>query len=343
MMKRTILSGPDFLAVAEDGMLTEYLEKGDISHCGDIVFGTVERMMPGIGSAFVNIGRKRSGFLPLHENSLTFRNETLKSGMKIAVQIRKEEKDEKGAFLSRDLALAGKNVLLMPMNRYIGVSARISDDSERQRLQNTGKKISDGKFGLVMRSASSEADLNEIAAETESLEKEWRGIKERIIQGGSNGTVLYHPDPIRQITEDYEGKGTTVFTEVDQLDADLQRQLHASRERKVLLKNGGNIIIDPCEALTVIDVNSGPASSGGITKASYIETNLAACEAIAAQIRLRNLSGIILIDFIDMDTDEDRNRIAETLRQHLERDRRKTVIHGWTKLGILEMTRKRTV
>ena len=99
----------------------------------------------------------------------------------------------------------------------------------------------------------------------------------------------------------------------------------------------GNIVIDRCEAMTVIDVNSGSAASGSV----FLGTNLSACGTIAAQIRLRNLSGIILIDFIDMDREEDRNAVGETLRECLERDRRKTVIHGWTKLGILEMTRKR--
>ena len=101
-------------------------------------------------------------------------------------------------------------------------------------------------------------------------------------------------------------------------------------------------MIDRCEAMTVVDVNSGSAGAGGAAAGAYLETNLAACETIAAQIRLRNLAGMILIDFIDMETEDDRNRVADRMREALATDRRKTVVHGWTRLGILEMTRKRT-
>ena len=131
-------------------------------------------------------------------------------------------------------------------------------------------------------------------------------------------------------------------TEAEMLPGDLQRQLREAEGRMIRIRNGGNIVIDRCEAMTVIDVNSASARTEGGPEDSYLETNLAACESIAAQIRLRNLGGIILIDFIDMKAEADRQKVADRLAEMLGRDRRKTVMHGWTKLGIMEMTRKRT-
>ncbi len=341
-MERNLYIGPGFRAVTENGVLTEYLEQDPKQQCGDILGGTVERLMPGIDGAFVEIGRKKAGFLPLKENRKSFSGAGLKSGMKIPVQIRKEETGGKGAFLTRDLTLAGQTVLLMPMNRYIGVSSRISGEEERERLRETGREIAAGRTGIVLREAALKADREQIAEETEALLKTWAGTEEKIRNGFENGTVLYHQDPLSQMTADYEARGISRTIRTETLPADLQRQLREAGERTVRIPNGGNIVIDRCEAMTVIDVNSGSARADGRIASAYTETNLAACETIAAQIRLRNLGGIILIDFIDMAADEDRIRVEGKMKELLAADRRKTVIHGWTKLGIMEMTRKRT-
>ena len=355
-MERVIVRGPGFCAVTEDGVLVEYLQR-DASQGGDILGGTVERMMPGIGGAFVSIGRKKAGFLPLRENSQSFAAEPLRSGTRIPVQVKKEETGGKGAFLTRDLTLAGTYVLLMPLNRYIGVSSRIQAEEDRERLRAIGRELveqlSDGPlpgepFGVVMRAAALQADRTQLGAETAELLREWTCIQEKIREGFSDGEVLYHQDPMGQMIAEYEAKGAVRILEAETLPADLRRQLSEAGERKIRIRNGGNIVIDQCEAMTVIDVNSGSAGAGragqgaGGSGFAYLETNLAACETIAAQIRLRNLGGMILIDFIDMETENDRNRIADRMREALSSDRRKTVVHGWTRLGILEMTRKRT-
>lgn len=355
-MERVIYRGPGFCAVTEDGTLVEYLER-DGSQGGDIIGGTVERMMPGIGGAFVSIGRKKAGFLPLGEMSKSFAGESLRSGMRIPVQVKKEETGGKGAYLTRDLTLAGTFVLLMPLNRYIGVSSRIAEEGDRERLRTMGRELveqlSDGPlagepFGIVLRAAALEADRTQLGAETAELLREWTCIQEKIREGFSDGEVLYHQDPMGQMIAEYEAKGAARILEAETLPADLRRQLSEAGERKIRIRNGGNIVIDRCEAMTVIDVNSGSAGAGragqgaGGSGFAYLETNLAACETIAAQIRLRNLGGMILIDFIDMETEDDRNRVADRMREALAADRRKTVVHGWTRLGILEMTRKRT-
>lgn len=147
-MERVIVRGPGFCAVTEDGVLVEYLQR-DASQGGDILGGTVERMMPGIGGAFVSIGRKKAGFLPLRENSQSFAAEPLRSGTRIPVQVKKEETGGKGAFLTRDLTLAGTYVLLMPLNRYIGVSSRIQAEEDRSGCaQSAGSWLNSSVTGL---------------------------------------------------------------------------------------------------------------------------------------------------------------------------------------------------
>lgn len=342
MMERMLITGPGFCCCVENGLLTEYIQEDASQQYGDIVGGRVERLMPGIGCAFVNIGRKKDGFLPLDEMSRSFEGEKLKSGVFIPVQIRKEETGNKGAFLTRDLTLAGRTVLLMPLNRHIGISSRITDEEERKRLRETGEEIADGETGLVLRTAAQEAGTEEIAEEVRSLAEEWQRIREQIRTGFKAGEVLFHQDPVKQMIRDYESMGIQGRKETEVLSAEMQRQLRESESRMVRIPNGGNIVIDRCEAMTVIDVNSASSGIKGKPEASYTEINLAACETIAAQIRLRNLAGIIMIDFIDMKEEADRQKVAEKLAEVMKRDRRKTVIHGWTRLGIMEMTRKRT-
>lgn len=353
-MRRIIWKGADFCAAEEDGVLTEYLRTETEDHAGEILLGKVDRIMSALGCAFVDIGRKKAGFLPLKENSLSFAGEALKSGMRIPVQIRKEETGEKGAFLTRDLTLAGKTVILMPMNRYIGVSGRITEEGQKEALREIGREIADGseegcsaddgtgrRFGLVMRAAALEAEKDEIRAETEALQAVWHETEERCAKASRPGEILYHADAAKQMISDYDSMGTEEIRETETLPETLQRQLRAAENRKIPLDNGGNIVIDRCEAMTVIDVNTAAAHAGGSKEATVLETNLEACEAAAEQIRLRDLAGIIIIDFIDLESPEDRDRVAERLRECFARDRVKTVIHGWTSLGLMEMTRKR--
>jgi len=148
-MERILYLNETFCAVAEDGRLVEYIPAAAGDETGQILRGKIERMMPGLEAAFVDIGRKKAGFLPLKENSRSFTGGAIRSGDRVWVQIRKEETGEKGAYLSRDLTIAGSRILLMPMNRHIGVSARITDEETRQRLAETGRRLADGQCGIV--------------------------------------------------------------------------------------------------------------------------------------------------------------------------------------------------
>lgn len=341
-MNRKILSGPDFCAVKEDGKLVEYISLSDDDRCGDILLGRIGRIMSGMQCAFVDIGRKKEGFLPLSENSRSFTGEQVRSGDTILVQIKKEEHADKGAFLSRDITLPGRFIILMPMNRYTGVSSRIDHPDIREKLRDMGSRVSEGQFGIIMRLAAADAGEKEIHAETEELYNLWHQLYCTAEKGGRPGTVLMHGNPAEQLQKDYSSRGDTEIQYMDEPDGDLIRQLNEAGQRRLQLPGGGNIVIDRCEAMTVIDVNTASAQDAGSKEQLILQTNLEACLLISQQIRLRNLSGIIMIDFIDMETENDRNLVQTRLDQCFRNDRVKTVIHGWTKLGLMEMTRKRT-
>lgn len=342
-MHRQILLNSEFLAVTEDDRLVEYLPVNPEDRFGDILIGKVDRLMPGLKCAFTDIGRKKNGFLPLQENSKTFSGAAIRSGERIPVQIRKEETGEKGAFLSRDLTIAGKNVILMPLNRHIGVSARITDEAERQRLTAIGGKVTEGRFGLVLRSAAAASSEEEIAAEAGELFLRWEEAAQHGLTGGEPGRILIRGNTEEEsLRNDYMPKGETEVFPAERLSPDLCRQLNQGMKRTVPLPHGGNIVIDPCEAMTVIDVNSASDTASADKRATVLRTNLEACEEIMIQVRLRNLSGILILDMIDMEDEADRSTVIEALEQAFSRDRSKTVIHGWTSLGLIEMTRKRS-
>ena len=341
-MKRVILNGPGFCAVTEDDRLVEYIRKDDSDQCGDILMGKIDRIMPGLDCAFVNIGRKKDGFLPLKDTGGSFRAAQLRSGETVMLQIRKEENGGKGALLTRDLSIPGRTVILMPMNRYIGVSSRIEDQAVRERLKEAGHMIAGDRFGLILRRAAAAVSEETIREETESLYQRWQVLRHEAQQAGTPGRILLHGSVTEQLAADYCAGGIDEIIETETPGPAILRQLKQASERKLLLPGGGNIVIDRCEAMTVIDVNTASARGESGKEQTVLATNLEACERIAEQVRLRNLSGILLIDFIDMDSETDRSLVSGRLAACFAADRIKTVIHGWTTLGLMEMTRKRT-
>ncbi len=332
-MERILYISDDYCAVAEDRRLTEYIPADRPDQTGRVLWGKVQRMMPGLDAAFVEIGRKRAGFLPMKENSASFQGGALRSGDRVLVQIRKEEKGEKGAYLTRDLSIPGSRLILMPLNRHIGISARISDAADRARLLETGKSLSGGAFGLVMREASAEASEEDLRAELAALLAGWEQIR---------GGEAAEEGAAEELIRDYTPRGIDSILRDQPLPADLARQLAEAGHRTVRLPHGGNIVIDRCEALTVIDVNSASDAGMGSRRETVLETNLEACREIMIQARLRNLSGILILDMIDMDEETDRSLVLEALKNAFRTDRVKTVVHGYTSLGLIEMTRKRT-
>lgn len=332
-MERILYANKTCCALSEDGRLVEFIPEREEDRTGQILEGRVDRIMPGLGAAFVKIGRKRDGFLPIKENSSSFQGGEIHSGDRILVQIRREETGQKGAYLSRDLSIAGSRMILMPMNRHIGISARITDPVRREELLDTGRRLSGGDTGLVMREASLGAAREVLQEELTQLKERWDAIRQGELPPASAE---------EELIRDYAVRGITRIVREKELPADLVRQKKEAENRRIRLPHGGNIVIDRCEAMTVIDVNSASDSGEGNRRETALRTNLEACREIMIQTRLRNLGGILIIDLIDMEAEEDRIRVQEALATAFREDRIKTVIHGYTRLGLMEMTRKRS-
>ncbi len=210
----------------------------------------------------------------------------------------------------------------------------------KQRLLTIGREIAGERFGLILRQAAAGQESREIREETEQLLARWQEIVRRAQTETKPGTVLYRGSLPEQWQADYAARGGARIEKASCLNEGLRGQLNAARERKLRLPHGGTVVFDRCEALTAIDVNTASAAEKD-KRQTVLETNLEACLLIARQVRLRNLSGIILVDFIDMDEETDRSLVAERLAEAFATDRIRTALHGWTSLGLMEMTRRR--
>lgn len=348
------------IAVVEDGSLVEFIPD-DASGTEAVILGKVERVVPGMKAAFVQIGQEKCGFLPLEERNAPDLPR-LQTGMHILVQVRKEAQGVKGAFLSRDISLCGEYVLLNPLGRQIAVSSRITTESTRKRLKVLANSIARGQYGLVMRAASVHAEEDAIRQEIDAMLGKWEAIR-KAAPTAHAPSVLHHMRSVLDgILDDYRPRG------IDRIvtnDHDLARrledtaqvhmagdnmfqvaritnQLKAALERRVWLPSGGNLIFDPCEAMTVIDVNTAKFTGKDRLQDTVRQLNLEACGEIARQVRLRNLSGIIIIDMIDMISRADHQAVLDELERCFAQDRIKTVVHGFTSLGLVEMTRRRS-
>lgn len=358
------------IALLDETRLLEFYQEdtGAQSLVGSVFLGRVERVLPDVKAAFVKLGLRQNGFLPLREAESYHRTSgsaSLMTGQDVLVQVKKDPKGEKGAFLTRDIGLPGQYVLLMPKNRFVGLSRRVTGEEDRARAQALGRRIADGRFGLIVRHAALFAPVAEAQAEAEALWQEWCEIERHAQYVKAPALLHQEPSMISVLLRDYAARHpievlsrleppetppqgvtwrtlTAVEMEAAWSAARVEKQVDEALCRRVPLPGGGSLIIDEREALTTIDVNSGSAvtAAGGETLA--VEENLRAAAEAARQIRLRNLSGILLIDFIDMQSDADRGRVLAAMEQAASDDRVKTVIHGFTSLGLLEMTRKRT-
>lgn len=343
-------------AVLEKGILVEYYqeERPEDSLVGSLIWGRVEQVLPKVKAAFVNIGQDKNGFLPLSEMESFHQSghgKPLITGQEILVQVKKAPKDEKGAFLTRDVALPGQFCVYMPMNRHVGVSGRVTEEGERAKARALGQAIAGGEAGVIVRHAALQASLPEVREEYEALAAYFQSLLGKAPYLKAPSLLHQETTMAEALLRDYGGRFTveliesgTEHTEIELAalwqGAGVERQLAEALGRRVNLPNGGTLVIDEGEALTAIDVNTAHFLGGEGDIA--LSQNLAACGEIARQIRLRNLGGILLIDFIGMKTIEEQAQVQEALALAVGGDRIKTVIHGFTSLGLLEMTRRRT-
>lgn len=379
------------VAVLEEGQLAEiYVERGlDQRLVGNIYKGVVKNVLPGMQAAFVDIGLEKNAFLYVEDvltnihgldgelqgdsTELTQPNirDLVKEGQEIVVQIAKEPIGTKGARITTRLTLPGRYLVLMPMVDYIGISRRIDDEVERERLKEIAEQIKPENMGLIVRTVAEGASQEAFEQDIESLLKMW----ERIILRSNNtsGPMLLHKDlelvqrilrdifsdDIQKLSVNSRSVMEKVIDYLEVMDENLKgrvflsdtskllqkhavdQEISQALKRKVWLKNGGYIIIDETEALTAIDVNTGKFIGATDLEDTVSRTNCEAAREIARQLRLRNIGGIIIIDFIDMDTEEHRQKVLAVLDEELKKDKVKTHILGITSLGFVEMTRKK--
>lgn len=372
------------VALVENGVLQEvYIERTRARGLvGNIYTGKVVRVLPGMQAAFLDIGLERTAFL--HANDIAALDGSderadirtvIREGQILAVQVSKDPMGSKGARLSTRLSVSSRYLVFMQGENHVGISQRIEDDQERQRLRNTVETlISDQRNGTyIVRTAAESASEEELAADIGFLDRAWQAVERRIARRENKAVVyedlplllrtmrdLVHPQ-LEKIRIDSRESYQRVIDFVEQFLPDMKSKVeHYPGERpifdlygvedeiqkglgrKVALKSGGYLIIDQTEAMSTIDVNTGAFVGHRNQEETLFKTNLEAATALARQLRLRNLGGIIIIDFIDMTDAEHRRQVLRALEKSMERDYAKTSITGVSELGLVEMTRKRT-
>jgi ribonuclease E len=350
------------------------------SMVGNVYLGRVQNVLPGMEAAFVDIGRGRNGVLYAGEVSYDEDVElgqrrieqALKPGQSVIVQVTKEPLRGKGARLTAQISLPGRYLVYVPDGGASGISRRLSD-AERERLRKIVKKIRPSEAGVIVRTAAEGAAEEELAADLERLKKSWEQAR-RKARGGKPPKAMYEePDLVERVVRDvvsatefqeividsrevFEGVRAYLTELAPELAGRLRlhegslplfeefhvsEQIHKALERKVWLPSGGYLIIDRVEAMTVIDVNTGKHVGKSNLEETVVGTNLEAAEEIARQLRLRDIGGIIVIDFIDMLFERNRAQVIRTFQEALSRDKTRAQVFDITPLGLLEMTRKK--
>ncbi|GAA0856562.1 ribonuclease G [Aliiglaciecola litoralis] len=298
--------------------------------------------------------------------------ELLRDGQDIVVQVVKDPIGTKGARLTTDITIPSRYLVFMPSVDHVGVSQRIEGEEERERLRLLIQQFCSDDGGFILRTAAEGVQEKELISDAEFLKRLWAKIQSRM--KSKKGNVLYEDLPLaRRVLRDFVGteldriridsklsfQELKHFTQeyVPELNKlleyyqgerpifdlyDVENEAQRSLERRVDLKSGGYLIIDQTEAMTTIDINTGAFVGHRNLEETIFNTNIEATQAIARQLRLRNLGGMILIDFIDMSVEDHKRRVMHSLEVATSKDRAKTNIHGFTSLGLIEMTRKRT-
>jgi ribonuclease G len=368
------------VAVMGAGVVQELLIERGASRglVGNIYVGRVARVLPGMQSAFIEIGLERAAFL--HVADIRHHGEKpiekiVAEGEPILVQVVKDPIGSKGARLSTQVSIAGRLLVYLPQDPHIGISQKIEGENGRATLRERLKELlpPDEKGGFILRTLAETASEEELRADLAYLRQLWQAIRERSL--GAEPPLLLYEDlslaqrvlrdmvsaetrsvlvdsrenhqklaafaerympRVRSRLEHYTGERP--LFDLYNVEPEIEKAL----SRRVELKSGGYLIIDQTEAMTTIDVNTGGYVGSRNFDDTVFKTNLEAAHAIARQLRLRNLGGIIILDFIDMESAEHRAAVLDELRRATARDRTRLTLNGFTALGLVEMTRKRT-
>jgi ribonuclease G len=359
------------------------IQRGQV---GNIYLGKVVRVLPGMQSAFIDIGLEKAAFLHIadlreNRNARTQNTPTIAiekllfEGQSLMTQVIKDPIGTKGARLSTQISIAGRMLVYLPHEPHIGISQKIGSESERQALRDRVQALVPAaeKGGFIVRTQAELATDDELTADLTYLQKLWGNVQQaartlpatsllhqdlslaqrvlrdmvtpnthrilvdsRSTYAGLDAWAQTYTPSVTTRIEHYSGERPLFDT------ANVEEEIKLALSRRVDLKSGGYLIIDQTEALTTVDVNTGGFVGGRNFDDTIFKTNLEAAQAAARQLRLRNLGGIIIIDFIDMDEPGHREAVMAELEKALAPDRTRMTINGFTQLGLVEMTRKRT-
>jgi len=373
------------VAVMQQGIVQQlHIERG--SHLGivsNVYVGRVKRVLPGMQSAFIDIGLERSAFLHVADiwenrnNSDAAKpiEKMLYEGQGLLVQVIKDSIGSKGARLSTQISIAGRLLVFLPQESHIGVSQRIENETERELLRTKLQQLlpDNSSGGYIIRTMAESATDKELLADMEYLNKLWIKLQEQA-KTSTAPFLLYQELNISLcVLRDFVNEGTTrilvdsretyqrmaafaqdfISSAMSRLEHyvgerslfdlyGVEEEIERALSRRVNLKSGGYIIIDQTEALTTVDVNTGGFVGSRNFDDTIFKTNLDAAQVIARQLRLRNLGGIIICDFIDMSNQGHRDAVLEEFKKSLANDHTRITVNGFSALGLVEMTRKRT-
>ena len=378
------------VAIVENGVLQEVAIERSRRRglVGNVYKGKVCRVLPGMEAAFVDIGLEKAAFLHASDVIAETRDEQaepanhhprsisalLQEGQSVLVQVVKDPLGSKGARLTTQITIPSRYLVLMPYGSNIGISSRIEDSAERERLRGLVERLrGEREHGFILRTAAEGVSEDELRQDIEFLYRVWNRILERE-RNSQPGACVYCDLPLvkrtlrdmvgvecdrvlvdsretcRELTEFVESYVPEMAGKVSHYTGErpifelynVEDEILKALERKVLLKSGGYLIFDQTESMTTIDVNTGGFVGSRNLEETIFKTNLEAAHAIARQLRLRNLGGIIIIDFIDMLEPEHRRQVLRALEKALEKDHARSQVCDVSPLGLVEMTRKRT-
>ena len=373
------------VAVTEQGVVQElHVERRSARGLvGNVYLGTVARVLPGMQSAFIDIGLERAAFLHIadiwsardkQDNGKPIER-ILSDGQTVLVQVIKDPIGSKGARLSTQISIAGRLLVYLPQEAHIGISQRIEDETERVLLKEKLQQLlpENESGGFIIRTVAEFASEKELKEDIDYLTRLWARIKEgsttvppsSLIHQDLNLALRVVRDFVNEKTERILADSRETFQLMKEFAENythsalavlepytgdrplfdlfgVEDEIERALARRVDLKSGGYLIIDQTEALTTVDVNTGGFVGVRSFDDTIFKTNLEAAQVIARQLRLRNLGGIIIVDFIDMDNEEHKEAVLAELKKNMSRDRTRLTLNGFTSLGLVEMTRKRT-
>ena len=354
--------------------------KSGRSMVGNIYLGRVQNVLPGMEAAFVDIGRGRNAVLYAGEVNYNEEDldgeaprieKVLKAGQSVLVQVTKDPIGAKGARLTAQVSLAGRYLVLQPEDNTFGISRRLPE-AERSRLRDILKEVRPKGLGLIARTAAEGASADDLRADLARLQARWEAVERKAKKSSAPAVIYSEPELVVRVIRDIFSPdfvelvvdGDELYQRVEEYLTEVApdllpklhkhqgklpvfehyrvvEQIHKALERKVWLPSGGSIVIDRTEAMTVIDVNTGKFVGKANLEETVVANNLEAADEIVRQLRLRDIGGIIIIDFIDMLFERNQQAVVDRLRDTLARDKTKSQVMEVSSLGLVQMTRKR--